>query len=72
MKKSFQTMLPYLKRHKRKLGLGMGALVMKDLLAVLSPLIMKRGVDALTTHFEMRDVFIFAALLIVLSAIKGL
>ena len=72
MKKSFQTMLPYLKRHKRKLGLGMGALVMKDLLAVLSPLIMKRGVDALTSHFEMRDVFVFAALLILLSAIKGL
>ncbi len=72
MKKSFQTMLPYLKRHKRKLGLGMGALVMKDLLAVLSPLIMKRGVDALTGHFEMRDVFLFASLLILLSAIKGL
>ena len=72
MKKSFQTMLPYLQRHKRKLGLGMGALVMKDLLAVLSPLIMKSGVDALTTHFKMRDVFMFAALLILLSAIKGL
>ena len=72
MKKSFQTMLPYLQRHKRKLGLGMGALVMKDLLAVLSPLIMKSGVDALTTHFKMRDVFMFAAMLILLSAIKGL
>ncbi len=72
MKESFRTLLPYLKRHKRKLGLGMGALVIKDLLAVLSPLIMKRGVDALTTHFEMRDVFVFAALLMLLSAFKGL
>ena len=72
MRESIHVLLPYLKRHKAKLALGMGALVIKDLLAVLSPLVMKKGVDALTTHFEMRDVFLFAALLIVLSAIKGL
>ena len=72
MRESIHVLLPYLKRHKAKLALGMGALVIKDLLAVLSPLVMKKGVDALTTHFEMRDVFLFAALLIVLSAAKGL
>jgi ABC-type multidrug transport system fused ATPase/permease subunit len=60
MKQSIVTLLPYLKRHRTQLALGMGALVMKDLLAVLSPLIMKKGVDALTTHFELRDVFLFA------------
>ena len=72
MKESIRTLLPYLKRHQSQLALGMGALVMKDLLAVLSPLIMKKGVDALTTHFELRDVFLFAFLLIALSAVKGL
>ena len=72
MKKSFETVFPYLKLHQRKLALGMGALVMKDLLAVLAPLVIKSGVDALTAHFELRDVFLFAALLVALSAAKGL
>ncbi len=72
MKKTFAIVLPYLKLHQRKLALGMGALVMKDLLAVLAPLVMKSGVDALTKHFELRDVFLFAALLIILSAAKGI
>ena len=72
MKKTFAIILPYLKLHQRKLALGMGALVMKDLLAVLAPLVMKSGVDALTKQFELRDVFLFAALLIILSAAKGI
>lgn len=49
----------------------MGSLLLKDVLAVALPLVIKFGVDSLTRGFKIRIVLELAALLIVLSLIKG-
>src|SRR5579875_1841715 len=72
MLKSLSTLWPYLWRYRRGLGLGIGALLMKDLLAVALPLVIKSGVDSLTRGFQVRIVVQLAALLIALSLVKGI
>jgi ATP-binding cassette subfamily B protein len=63
---------PYLWRYRRSLLRGMGALVVKDLLAAAQPLLIGAGVDALVQGFSLRVVLLFAAVLISLSAVKGI
>ena len=72
MRSLIKTAGPYLWRYRRGLGLGMGALVIKDLLAVTLPLVIRSGVDSLTRGFRIGLVFEFAGLLVVLSLIKGI
>ena len=71
MLKSLSTLWPYIRRYRKGLVLGIGALMMKDLLAAGLPLVIKYGVDSLTAGFQLRTVLQLAALLIVLSAVKG-
>jgi len=63
---------PYLWRHRNGLALGMGSLVIRDLLHASLPLVIRSGIDSLTRGFRISLVFEFAALLVVLSAIKGI
>jgi len=72
MLKSLSTLRPHLWRYRRGMALGLGALLMKDVLAVAAPLVIKAGVDSLTRGFQIRIVVQLAALLIGLSLIKGL
>lgn len=72
MLKSLSTLAPYLRRYRGGLALGIGALLMKDVLAVSLPLVIKSGVDSLTRGFQIRAVIQMAALLIGLSLVKGL
>jgi len=72
MRTIIKTAGPYLWRYRRGLTLGMGALVLKDLLAAALPLVIRSGVDSLTRGFRIGLVFQFAALLVVLSLIKGI
>ncbi len=72
MLKSLSTLMPYLRRYRGGLALGIGALLMKDALAVALPLVIKTGVDSLTQGFQVRAVIQMAALLIGLSLVKGL
>ena len=72
MLKSLSTLWPYVRRYQNGLALGIGSLLMKDLLAVARPLVIKNGVDSLTRGFQMRIVIEMAALLVALSLVKGL
>ena len=72
MLKSLSTLWPYLRRYRGGLAWGIGALLMKDLLAVSQPLVIKNGVDSLTHGFQLRVVIQLAGLLIGLSLVKGL
>ena len=47
MGESIRFLWPYLRRHWRALALGFGALILKDLLGVMVPLVLRRGVDSL-------------------------
>ena len=71
MRQSARTLWPYLRRYKRGLALGMGALTLKDLLAAALPLVMRRGIDSLTQGFRIETVLWLAAGLVVISALKG-
>ncbi|MBI4908117.1 MAG: ABC transporter ATP-binding protein [Acidobacteria bacterium] len=68
---AFRKLAPYLWRHRRGLAIGFGALIMKDLLVVGQPIIIKRGIDALMSGFSMETVLWMCAALVLLTAIKG-
>jgi len=63
---------PYLTRYRTGLALGFGALATKDLLAASLPLIIRAGVDSISSRFALSTLMKFCALLIGLAAIKGL
>lgn len=71
MWKSLRTLWPYLRRYRRGMLLGLGALILKDVLAAAQPLVIKFGVDSLTHGFDLRVLLELAGALIALSAIKG-
>lgn len=72
MKDVFRGLWPYFVRHRRAMTLGMSALVLKDVLAALVPLTVKAGVDSLSAGVGVQKLLIFAAALLLLSALKGL
>ena len=45
MKDSFQFLRPYLWRYRHGFSLGLGALTIKDLLAVVQPLVIRAAID---------------------------
>ncbi len=72
MLKSLATLWPYMRRYRRGLALGIGSLLMKDLLAAALPIVIKYGVDSLTHGFVLKIVLELAGLLIGISLVKGL
>jgi len=72
MLKSLATLLPYLRRYRGGLALGIGSLLMKDALAAALPVVIKNGVDSLTRGFHIRVVLELAGLLAGLSLVKGI
>jgi ATP-binding cassette subfamily B multidrug efflux pump len=68
----FKTAGPHLWRYRRGLALGMGSLVLKDLVSASLPLVIRAGVDSLTSGFKIQIVFEFAAILVGLSVLKGI
>jgi len=71
MRTVIKTAGPYLWRHRGGLALGMGSLLMRDVLHATLPLVIRGGIDSLTRGFRVSLIFEFAALLIVISAVKG-
>jgi ATP-binding cassette subfamily B multidrug efflux pump len=71
MGESIRFLWPYLRRHWRALSLGFGALILKDLLGVMVPLIIRRGVDSLQAGGGWRIAAGFAGMLLAVSLVKG-
>ena len=73
MRETIQALLPYLRRHRKPLLLGCAALVLKDLLGALLPLLLRAGVDGLSsTGIGLQQLVWLAAALLSLTALKGL
>jgi ATP-binding cassette subfamily B protein len=72
MVRAFRQLWPYLWRHRRGLGIGFGALIIKDLLVILQPLLIREGVDRLATGFSLVTVLLFCGILVGVSAFKGM
>ncbi len=71
MLKSLSTLWPYLARYRGGLALGIGSLLLKDLLAAAQPIVIKFGIDSLMHGFQLRLLLEMAGLLIGLSLLKG-
>ena len=72
MRKLARGVGPYLWRYRGSVALGMGALLIKDILGAALPLAIRSGVDSLTSGFSMQTVYRFSALLVGLSLFKGI
>jgi ATP-binding cassette subfamily B multidrug efflux pump len=66
------TLWPYIRKYQRGLALGMGALILKDVFGAAMPLVIRSGVDSFTAGLRLGSVLKFAALLALLSALKGI
>ena len=71
-KEVLKSVWPYLWKYRRNMALGMGSLLLTDLTKAALPLAIRSGVDSLMKGFRLSLVFEFAALVVVLSAIKGI
>lgn len=72
IRKIFKQSWPYLRRYKKGLALGFGALIIKDVAAAVMPLLIREGVDSMTSNFALRTLLMFAGLMLVVSAVKGI
>jgi ATP-binding cassette subfamily B protein len=68
---TLRTLRPYLWKYRRGMAIGMGALVLKDIFGAVMPLVIRGGVDSFTAGLRLTTVLKFAALLALLSALKG-
>jgi ATP-binding cassette subfamily B multidrug efflux pump len=72
MRSIFRQVAPYVWRYRKRMVLGLGALILKDVLGATLPLMMRSGVDSLTRGLPLRVVLQYAALLAGLALVKGL
>src|SRR5262249_3981208 len=71
MYQTFRPAWPYLWRYRRGLLLGLLAILLMELVAVGLPLLIRRGVDALTQGDPLRVVLEIAVAMFAAAAIKG-
>ncbi len=71
-KEVVKSVWPYLWKYRRGLALGMGSLLMTDITKAALPLAIRAGIDSLMKGFRLSLVFEFAALVVLLSLIKGM
>jgi ATP-binding cassette subfamily B protein len=72
VKLAWQSLGPLLWRKRRGLALGLGALILKDVLGAVMPLAIREGVDSLTTGFALQRLVWFALAMLGLTLVKGL
>ena len=72
MFKIYRQVSPYIWRYRRALLLGMGSLIMKDVVLAILPLVIGAGVDSLVKGFSLAGVLRFAGLIVALSVTKGI
>ena len=71
MREVFRTLWPYLRRYRRGMALGVGALLVRNLAGAAAPLVIREAVDSLTHQFSVQVAVWSTAALIGLTAIKG-
>jgi ATP-binding cassette subfamily B multidrug efflux pump len=71
IRKTIRTLWPEVWAHRRRVSLGLGALVVKDILGAAIPLVIRAGVDSASTAFRVEALLWFAGGLLALSASKG-
>jgi len=64
-------LVPYMRRYRTPLVLGLGAMVLKDGLAAAMPLMIKKAVDSLVAGYRIEQLLWFIGALLAISAAKG-
>lgn len=72
MRETLRTLWPYLRRYRRPMALGLGALLARNIAGSAVPLVIREAVDSLTHHFSLHLALWLTAALIGLTAVKGL
>jgi ATP-binding cassette subfamily B protein len=71
MRDAFRAAWPYLKRYRRGLALGFGALILRDLAGAALPLAVRAGIDSIPAAQPLRSLYIWCAAVVALSITKG-
>jgi ATP-binding cassette subfamily B protein len=71
VKDAWRVLAPFILRYRSRWALGFAALLAKDAAGVVLPLLLRAGVDSLTSRFRFSSLLIFAALMLAISAVKG-
>lgn len=71
MRAAFRSAWPYLRKYRRGVLLGLGALVLKDVAGAGIPLLVRAGIDSVTNHQPMRGLYWLCAALVGVSVLKG-
>ena len=69
--KNLLSLLPYLKRHRRTLLLGVGAIFLSVVFSMLAPILIRKAIDGLQAHAAPSSIFRYAALVLLVSAVSG-
>ncbi len=72
MTKAFKSAWPYLRKYKRGVLLGLGALILKDVAGAGIPLLVRSGIDAVTNKQPLSTLYWFCLALVGVSLFKGL
>jgi ATP-binding cassette subfamily B multidrug efflux pump len=64
-------LLPYLKRHRKRLLVGLGALLLTTALAVASPWVLRYAVDDLTRGVTRDKLLVYGGLIVALVVVEG-
>src|SRR3954468_8742434 len=67
-----RSLLPYLRRYRRAYATGLVLVVVSNGFAVLGPRFIERGIDALRTHGQFREVQVAIGLLLLVAALGGI
>jgi ATP-binding cassette subfamily B protein len=64
-------LLPYLRRHRRALGLGLLCLLATTALSVASPWVLRHAIDDLTLSLTRAKLWLYASLMVALVLVEG-
>ncbi len=71
MRNFLATAVPYLKRYRRGLTLGLSALVIKDVAGAAIPLVIKAAIDTVTSGAPLTALYWFCGLMLAFAAVKA-
>ena len=70
--KQLRRLLPYLRRHRRPLALGLLALLLTTVFSVASPWVLRRAIDDLTVDLTRGKLWQYAAAIVGLVVVEGI
>lgn len=71
MLQRIRPLMPYLKRYQGRYVAGFAALIITQVVGITIPLIIKAGIDGMSRHVAVRDLLLFAGLILAVALVKA-